>query len=212
MYQIISGFTTIPPVASEPFRTVLVRGAEKLRRLDLSEDCNTTAILKGLRTAKEFNLPAEQTNGESLISGVTLNGVEFDKHSVQQSTLFFRKFYPALLKSLLINKYSVLTGNPGISKSWFHWYILYCVVNGNVMNGFNPRLIVRQVAENRLVFIFPEFDQVYYTLSVNVCLALLSDDIQPDAALLLIKPEASLTEPQITGIQTILTRSPDKKR
>ena len=84
------------------------------------------------------------------------------------------------------------------------------MVNGNVMNGFNPRLIVRQVAENRLVFIFPEFDQVYYTLSVNVCLALLSDDIQPDAALLLIKPEASLTEPQITGIQTILTCSPDK--
>lgn len=75
-----------------------------------------------------------------------------------------------------------------------------------------PKIIVRQVAENRLVFIFPEFDQVYYTLSVNVCLALLSDDIQPDAALLLIKPEASLTEPQITGIQTILTCSPDKKR
>ena len=94
-------FQALPPEASEAFGTVLVRGTEWLRRLDLIEDCKISAILKGLRAAKEFDLPAEQTNGESLISGVTLSGVEFDKDSVQPSTLFFRKFYPALLKNLL---------------------------------------------------------------------------------------------------------------
>ena len=148
----------------EAFETVLKYGTEELQQLNLHEDGNTLALLKGLQIAEKFNLPAEQTNGESLISGVTLSGVEFDKHSVQQSTLFFRKFYPALLKSLLSNEYnSVLIGNPGISKSWFQWYILYSVVNGNVVNGFNPRLIVRQIAESQMVFIFPEFDRVYFT-------------------------------------------------
>lgn len=208
LYQIISGPTTVPPEVSEAFKTVLVCGMEQLQRLDLLEDCETSALLKGLQTAKAFDLPAEQTNGESLISGVTLSGVEFDQCSVQPSTLFFRKCYPALLKRLLKTRYSVLIGNPGISKSWLHWYILYCVVNGNVVNGFNPRLIVRQVAES----IGTELGRIYYTLSVNAGLNLLSDGIQTDAALLLIEPEASLTEPRITGVQTILTCSPDQKR
>ena len=108
-----------------------------------------------------------------------------------------------------MNVNSVLTGNPGTSKSWFHWYILYCVVNGKV-NRF--KLIVRQVAENKLVFIFPEFDRVYYTLSVREGVTLLSMYVQPDAALLLVEPADSLKEPQITGISTILTCSPDKRR
>ena len=126
-----------------------------LQQLNLEEDHKTFAILKGLRTAQEFHLPAEQTDVESLISGVTLSGVEFNTNSVQPSTLFFRKFYPALLNNLLKSKYSILTGNPGISKSWFHWYILYCVVRGDVVNGFNPTLIARLVSNRQLVFIFP---------------------------------------------------------
>lgn len=183
-----------------------------LQQLNLEEDHKTFAILKGLRTAQEFHLPAEQTDVESLISGVTLSGVEFNTNSVQPSTLFFRKFYPALLNNLLKSKYSILTGNPGISKSWFHWYILYCVVRGDVVNGFNPTLIARLVSNRQLVFIFPKFDRVYCTYSVSIGLALLSKNIQPDEALLLIEPEDSFVEPITIGVQTILTCSPDVRR
>ena len=40
----------------------------------------------------------------------------------------------------------------------------------------------------------------------------ITDNIQPDAALLLIEPDDSLTEPEMTPVQTILTCSPDDRR
>ena len=108
----------VPSVPSQPlfleeapaarlFDAVLKHKTDKLQLLGLTEDHNTTAILKGLQTAKVFNIPScsEQANGESLVCGVTLSGVDFDEYSVQPSTLYFRKFYPALLNSLLGNKY-----------------------------------------------------------------------------------------------------------
>ena len=200
------------PPAAYIFNAVLRHKTDKLKRLDLTEDHNTTSILKGLQTAKVFNIPA-CSEQESLVRGVTVSGVEFDKYSVQPSTIYFRKFYPNLLNCLLKNRYTILTGNPGISKSWFHWYILYHMVNEGVVCKFEaPKLIVRQLTKDQLVFIFPQRCKVFYTFSVDLGLALLSDDIQPDTALLLIEPEASLKEPKFTGIKTILMCSPDRKR
>ena len=197
------------PEASESFETVLVHRTEKLQQLGLTVHQKTTAILEGLRTGKEFNLPAEVTNGESLVSGVTVNDVEFTEASVLPSTIFIRKFYPDLLKSLLRNKYSVLTGNPGISKSWFHWYILYHMVKEN---DCKFKLIVRQIAESLMEFIFPQCGKVFYTLNVKVGLGLLEHDIQQDLALLLIEPEAVFIEPRFSGVQTIIMCSPDRRR
>ena len=207
----------VPPQPEGPptaylFDAVLRHKTDMLKRLDLTEDHNTTSILKGLQTAKVFNIPA-CSEQESLVRGVTVSGVEFDKYSIQPSTIYIREFYPTLLNCLLKNKYTILLGNPGISKSWFHWYILYHMVNENVACKFEaPKLIVRQLGERRLVFIFPQYCKVFYTRSVNIGYDFLIDDIQPDAALLLIEPEASLKEPIPTGIQTILTCSPDRRR
>ena len=196
---------TLQPEASEAFETVLVHKTEKLQQLGLTVDQKTTTILEGLRTAKEFNLPAE---GESLVSGVTVSGVELSEPSVLPSTIFIRKFYPDLLKNLLRNKYSVLTGNPGISKSWFHWYVLYHMVKEN---DCKFKLIVRQVADRLMAFIFPQCGKVFYTINVKLGLALLEHDIRQDLALLLIEPEAAFTEPLFSGVQTILMCSPDRR-
>lgn len=199
------------PPPADLFNAVLKHKTGKLTWLDLLEDRNTTAILKGLQTAKVFNIPAGSEQ-ESLVREVTVSGVEFDKYSVQRSTIYLRKFYPTLLKCLLKHKYTILTGNPGISKSWFHWYILYHMVNDNLVRDFEaPKLIVRQITYTRLVFIFPQHCKVFCTFSVDLGLALLRDDIHPGAALLLVEPEASLKEPKLTGIKTILTCYPDKK-
>lgn len=72
--------------------------------LNLREDHNTISILKGLQTAKVFNIPAcgKQSNEESLVKGVTLSDVDFDEFSVQPSTVYFRHFYPALLNCLFL--------------------------------------------------------------------------------------------------------------
>ena len=63
-----------------------------------------------------------------------------------------------------------------------------------------------------MVFIFPQYCKAFHTRFVNEGCDLLEDDIQRDTALLLIEPEDSLKEPRLTGIQTILTCSPDTKR
>ena len=197
-----------------PFDTVLKHKTDELKQLNLKEDHNTTSILKALKTAKVFNISAsgELTNKESLVQGVAVSDVTFDEYSVQPSTIYCRCFYPTLLNHLLEKKHSILTGNPGISKSWFHWYILYHMVNENVVRNFKvPKLIIRQIGQRKLVFIFPHCSKVFRTLSVNVGHELFAD-IQPDAALFLIEPEDSLTEPVFTNIPTILTCSPDRRR
>ena len=198
-----------------PFETVLKHKTDMLKRLDLTEDHNTTSILKCLQTAKVFNISAsgQQTNEESLVQGVAISDVKFDKYSVQPSTIYCRRFYPTLLNHLLKKKHSILTGNPGISKSWFHWYILYHMVNENVVRIFEvPKLIVRQIAQRLLVFIFPQHSKAFLTTSLNLGHVLLYDYFQPDELLFLVEPDDSMTEPIITDIQTILTCSPDRRR
>ena len=197
-----------------PFDAVLKHKTDRLKRLDLIEDHNTTSILKALETAKVFNISAsgELTNEESLVQGVAVSDVTFDEYSVQPSTIYCRRFYPTLLNHLLEMKHSILTGNPGISKLWFHWYILYHMVNENMVCNFEvPKLIIRQKGQRELVFIFPHYSKVFCTSSVKVGHHLFAD-IQPNAALFLIEPEDSLTEPVFTNIPTILTCSPDRRR
>ena len=138
------------------FSDVLKCKMHMLEELNLREDHNTTSIIKDLQTAKVFNIPAcgKQTNEESLVRGVSVSGVKFDKFSVQPSTIYFRRFYPTLLSCLLEKTYSILTGNPGISKSWFHWYILYHMVYENVVRTVDaPKPFVHQIARHQLVFI-----------------------------------------------------------
>ena len=196
------------------FDVVSVKHKTDLIQLKLHEDQYTTSILNALENAKVFGISpcGEETNEESLVQGIAVSDVEFDEFSVQPSTIYLRHFYPALLSCLLKKRYSILTGNPGVSKSWFHWYILYHMINKNVVRNFEaPKLIVRQIARKELVFIFPHYSKAFYTTSVDLFYSLFLRYFQRDAVLILVEPKDSLTEPEVTGIQTILTCSPDRR-
>lgn len=212
----------IPPIRScgeQPYcllNNVLIRKTESdvLKQLELQKAHRTTSVLNALANAKAFGISpcGEETNEESLVQGITVNGAVFDHFSIQPSTLYLRKFYPDLLNCLLKIRYSVLTGNPGISKSWFHWYILYQMVNKNVVRSFEvPKLIVRQIAQEQLVFIFPHSRMAYSTNFVSAGLSFLAQNIQHDAVLVLVEPDDSKKEPRMVGMQTILTCSPDQR-
>ena len=185
--------TQAPEVVQAAFKDVLADQSNLLHDLQLDEDVTSVCILRNLRTAKEFYLPAQ---GESLLSGVAMSdgldsGVdtEFPQIGVLPSTLFIRKFYPDLLNNLLMKKYSVLLGNPGVSKSWFQWYILYRMLKQG--NDCKFKLIARQVGQSKLSFIFPQSGKVFHTRDVNGGLYFLNWDIYKDLTLLLVEPESS---------------------
>ena len=192
---------------------------DELIELNLKEDHYTASILKALESAKVFGISpsGEETDKEkeSLIQGITVSDIVFDGFSIQPSTIYLRNFYPALLKCLLDIRYSVLTGNPGISKSWFHWYILYQMVNKNVVHHDVevPKLIVRQIARTELLFIFPHDCKAFRTTSVDLGHTILLRNFHHDAVLILVEPMYSKEEPIVySGIKTILTCSPDQQR
>ena len=197
------------------FSSVLKRKTALLEELKLTEDHNTTSILNTLENAKVFGISpcGKETNEESLVQGITVSDLDIDTSSIQPSTIYVRKFYPALLNCLLKTRYSILTGNPGISKSWFHWYILHQMVNKNVVRNFEvPKLIVRQIARDWLVFIFTHNNKAFITNSVSLGHLILFD-VHHDAVLILVEPGESKHEPIWDhGIQTILTCSPDQRR
>ena len=205
-----------PPIADvfNPILRVEKEISDKsLKDLKLYEDPFTTSVLKALRKADVQNIPYNSKE-ESIVRSVMLDDVEFDDaYSTMRSTIYIRKFYPTLLDLLLKHKRTILTGNPGISKSWFHWYILYCMFNANEKQEVKvPKVIARQIAKEDLIFMFPEHCKAFCTPNVNLGLRFLKRNIQPDAALLLIEPQASLDEPLLSDIQTILTCSPDRRR
>ena len=119
-----------PPIAHLFNPLLPSEDVDMLQHLNLREHRKTTALLNGLQNSKVRNIP--DSNEESIVRRVTLDNVKFDPYSVMPSTIYIRKFYPTLLNRLLECDYTILTGNPGISKSWFHWYILYCMVNKHV--------------------------------------------------------------------------------
>ena len=189
---------------------------DELTVLNLKEDIQTTLILKALESAKVFGISpsGEETDKESLIQGITVRNIDFDTISIQPSTIYVRNFYPALLKCLLDRRYSVLTGNPGISKSWFHWYILYQMVNKNVVHHDVevPKLIVRQIARRDLQFIFLHDCKAFNTTSVDLGHNTLLCNFHHDATFILVEPKDSFQEPIVdSGLKTILTCSPDQQ-
>jgi hypothetical protein len=131
---------------------------------------------------------------------------EVDKESPLGSTLYVRDFYPQLYDQLLSDHRAVLTGNPGISKSWFQWYMMYRLIHGT---EYPCKVVVRQEGQN-LAFYFPQTCQVFNTTSVSKEIRVL-DMINPDVALYLVEPLASREEPHLTDVKTVITCSPDRR-
>ena len=87
-------------------------------------DSYKTSVLKGLKTAKMFDVGGEDG---STVKGFDLN-FSLDNNAVTQ-TVYVRSFYDILLKTMWSTPCAVLIGNPGVSKSWFQWYVIHCLVN-----------------------------------------------------------------------------------
>ena len=85
------------------------------RKYNLEYNSYQTSLLKGLKTAKMFNVGGEE---ESTVKGFDLNSnISLDNNAVTQ-TVYVRSFYDRLLKAMLSTPRSVLIGNPGVSKSY----------------------------------------------------------------------------------------------
>ena len=187
---------------------------------DFYDDPQGSSPLKALKTAAAVDISATGSammDEEGGIRAVTLgNGVEIPQaDSVVPNTLYIRDFYPRLFNSLRKEKRSILLGNPGISKFWFQWYMLYCLVNEEVSLGpdhpgknSRPKVIIRQIGIEQLTLYFAQYDKAYSTEQVRN----LIHHFKPDTALHLFEPRASLIEPYTTNVQMTLTCSPDQRR
>lgn len=99
-----------------------------------------------------------------------------------------------------------------MSKSWFQWYLLYCIANkcGCYDSTESPRLIVRQVAGYNITYYFPQSEEVYKT-KANPSIV---NELDQCATLYLYEPGARLGEPfhDVWRGQIIATYSPDERR
>lgn len=85
-----------------------------------------------------------------------------------------------------------MIGNPGVSKSWLYWYILYCLVNKdeipnlepNHLNSSDPP-IVHQVGDTTMFF--------YSSCCGHTSAEFYLDNLKPEHALYLVEPEALYT-------------------
>ena len=89
------------------------------------------SVLEALKTANGTPLCSASKDGAS-VSALTLPSARLDSTlpaGPLSSTLFVHDFYHRYFDLLRKDPRSVVIGNPDVSKSWFHWYILYCLVN-----------------------------------------------------------------------------------
>ena len=143
--------------------------------------------------------------------------------------LFVRPDEYALFKCFTKHDWCILTGNPGISKSWFQWkFILFCyrldlfdqfspvieeiLVEGLKPEPFIPQLIVRTEAGSKSLFFFVgrKEDNVLFVKHDTDML----DRITNQNTTILWEPVSSTTPVYYAGIEAriIATVSPNEAR
>ena len=115
--------------------------SKRLSSYGVSRKSNGTQLLSSLKSPETVKL----NFGVTAVS--VQNNLDGDESTLLQGTIFVRSFYGRFAKQLISRKWSILLGNLGVSKSWFQWYLLYCIANkcGCYDSTESPRLIVRQV-------------------------------------------------------------------
>ena len=103
---------------------------------------DSTCLLQELKSAR---LDSLNSGIEALRLSSTFN---FLPKSCIGSVLYIRDFYHKLFNVVLEKRSScILTGNPGISKSWFQMYILYRLVQNPTFT-----VVVRQYGKRVTLF------------------------------------------------------------
>ena len=187
----------------------------------LFTDNQGVQLLKALKTSKEVPILSSQQeyNRDRWVNTVTVNKPLLPG-KLLPGTIIIRSFYNRLAQQLLNYNWPVLLGNPGVSKSWFHWYLLYDIASKKVGPGLHvdirdqpPTVVVRQNASSYMTYYFPQTEepQVYETFQVTPALLRYLD---PSTTLYLFEPESALIHPYygvFTG-KIIATCSPDERR
>lgn len=144
-------------------------------------------------------------------------GVEVD--SLSPDKLFVRKFYPDLLEAIRKNKRSVLTGNPGIGKSFFQFYYFARIMNPSLFGPLPPdcygstappKIVIRQEGTSGMT-IYDIANCKADRVSGNHADVLRCFD--PETSLYLMEPGISVIEPYLgIKIPTLTTVSPQLAR
>ena len=188
--------------------------SQPLSSYGVSRSSDGTQLLRSLKSPETVKLclPTDDGNVTAVSEAVSVRNNFGSASALLQGTIFVRSFYGRLAKQLISRKWSILLGNPVVSKSWFQWYLLYCIANkcGCYDSTESPRLIVRQVAGNSMTYYFPQSEEVYIT-KANPSIF---DKLDQCATLYLYEPGARLMEPFHDSWhgQLIATCSPDERR
>ena len=175
--------------------------------------------LKSLEKADVFKL----SKGENAIEAIRVRH-PLVPGEVNPTEIYVRSFYDDLFKVIWKEGRAVLIGNPGVSKSWFQWYVMWRLVNHKNFGHENGKsesvkVIVRQTGNDVVHFYFPFHDKVFATsahsINVRAIVASMLRFMDPDNSLYLFEPVESLTEPVYYSnfaIRTIATCSPNPVR
>jgi len=149
--------------------------------------------------------------------------------------LYIRPFYPQLFTQCLKEKAVILLGNPGISKSFFHWYLLFRFVNdlspnktktsssendtgsrsgdSDLSERQRPEVVVRQIGLSKFEVYFLQEEEIKVFQILKIDPEELLSSFNPETTIFLFEPQRSKLEPPDTGeIPIIITVSPDEIR
>ena len=168
---------------------------DTLRCMRYSVD--STCLLQELKSAR---LDSLNSGIEALRLSSTFN---FLPKSCIGSVLYIRDFYHKLFDVVLEESSScILTGNPGISKSWFQMYILVQ----------NPKFTVVVRQYEKRVTLFDLEDLQAFTCRDLRSLEIL-DEIESGKGLYLMEPGSTAgIQLEESDVKTIATVSPDSRR
>ena len=164
--------------------------SKTLQRFGLEYSPLGTDLLEQLKKAKVFKL----SEGESSLKAFNIDSSDLGVDSITPQTVYVRSFYDRLFKVMWRNRRAVLIGNPGVSKSWFQWYMMYRLINED---KYNTKLIVRQIGTRKVDFYFPRPEkgkpEAFTSLHNNLSSLDLVSHLKPDASVYLFEPEHSLS-------------------
>jgi len=133
--------------------------------------------------------------------------------------LYIREFFSRYLEAVRKYKNSIVIGNPGIGKSWFHYYYLVRILNVDKLgelppdsyNSTKPPLhVIRQVGSTEIETYDAQARTVQVLYDINI--REYAKKFNPDTTLYFFEPEESKHEPALIAIPTMITVSPDTLR
>ena len=147
-------------------------------------------------------------------------GMKLNTNRVSSDLLFVRDFYPSLLEDIRKNDRAILLGNPGISKSFFHYYYLARIINTSLFGSLPidyygstnpPEIVVRQICGAEIQVYDISNETVYTLPDTHDIFTSLKKDYQK--SLYLMEPGTKVKiGPYLEDVPTLITVSPDTSR